>query len=288
MPKEDSFTVHLFTDLDRTLLPNGLHDADLEANTILFELCSMGHVELTYVTGRSLQLTQKAIRDYALPKPKFVITDVGAHIYADSNNAWQHDPEWHDTLANDWPDDATTELHHALSNLETLSLQEPDKQTRFKLSYYFERAQHEKIVEHVHDALATLSKDYKLVSSIDEPNDIGLLDLLPPSADKLEAIRFLIDKLGLDHEHIVFSGDSGNDLPVVTSELKSLLVRNACPKVQAQAQQRCQTDDLNETLYIAQGDFLGFNGHYGSGILEGLCHFFPHLTQEIASQRERL
>ena len=26
---------------------------------------------------------------------------------------------------------------------------------------------------------------------------------------------------------------------------------------------------------MAKGDFLGMNGHYSAGILEGLVHFFP-------------
>jgi len=30
-----------------------------------------------------------------------------------------------------------------------------------------------------------------------------------------------------------------------------------------------------ETLYLARGDFLGMNGNYAAGILEGCVHFFP-------------
>jgi hypothetical protein len=30
-----------------------------------------------------------------------------------------------------------------------------------------------------------------------------------------------------------------------------------------------------DTLYLAQGSFLGMNGNYAAGVLEGLAHFFP-------------
>jgi hypothetical protein len=32
-------------------------------------------------------------------------------------------------------------------------------------------------------------------------------------------------------------------------------------------------------LYIAQGGFLGMNGNYSAGILEGLAHYHPYTRE---------
>ena len=288
MPDITPQKVHLFTDLDRTLLPNGSHTASPNASALLFRLHELGLIELIYVTGRSLTLVEQAIKEYGLPRPEHLITDVGTHIYSMENNTWRENRPWRTRLKNDWPDDTSSALHTRLNAVSALTLQEAEKQTPFKLSYYFAPEAHAKITTAVHETLAHSQLGYKLVSSIDEPNEIGLLDLLPPSADKLEAIRFLIETLDINPDYLLYSGDSGNDLPVITSELNSLLVKNADEDVQTQALRACREKNLETALYIARGDFFGFNGHYAAGILEGLCYYFPHFKKELAAQRTYL
>jgi 3-deoxy-D-manno-octulosonate 8-phosphate phosphatase KdsC-like HAD superfamily phosphatase len=109
--------------------------------------------------------------------------------------------------------------------------------------------------------------------------DSGLLDVLPASATKRHAVEFLMERHGFDTTHTVFAGDSGNDLPVVASGmLQSVLVRNAHPDVITEALKALAGLGAAEMLYVAQGGFLGMNGNYSAGVLEGLVHFRPEVA----------
>jgi len=37
----------------------------------------------------------------------------------------------------------------------------------------------------------------------------------------------------------------------------------------------------DETLYLAQGNFMGMNGNYSAGILEGVVHYIPQTENWI-------
>ncbi len=82
-------------------------------------------------------------------------------------------------------------------------------------------------------------------------------------------------QLGFGEDAVVFAGDSGNDLPVLTSGLPSVLVGNARPEVREAAQAALREQGLEDRLYVAKGGFLGMNGYYSAGVLEGLAWFFP-------------
>jgi 3-deoxy-D-manno-octulosonate 8-phosphate phosphatase KdsC-like HAD superfamily phosphatase len=105
------------------------------------------------------------------------------------------------------------------------------------------------------------------------------LDVLPERATKLHAIQFLMRQNGFFKDETIFAGDSGNDLPVLTSGLQAVLVRNAPDEVRRAALREVQSKGLSGSLYLAQGGFLGMNGNYAAGVLEGLAHFVP-ATQE--------
>ena len=38
----------------------------------------------------------------------------------------------------------------------------------------------------------------------------------------------------------------------------------------------------SEALYLAKGGFLGMNGNYSAGILEGVAHYHPKMVELIA------
>jgi hypothetical protein len=80
---------------------------------------------------------------------------------------------------------------------------------------------------------------------------------------------------GFAPENSVFAGDSGNDLPVLSSSLRTVLVANAAEEVREEALHLSATRGTSDSLYLARGDFLGMNGNYSAGILEGVAHFLP-------------
>ncbi len=74
---------------------------------------------------------------------------------------------------------------------------------------------------------------------------------------------------------MVFGGDSGNDLTVLTSGIQAVLVKNASTRIQQTAVEiLAQKGQLNK-LYLARGQFMGMNGNYSAGLLEGIAHFLP-------------
>ena len=71
----------LATDLDGTFVPlsgNSRNQADLKT---IAEKLRQHEITLTFVTGRHLESVQRAIVEHALPKPDWIICDVGTTIY---------------------------------------------------------------------------------------------------------------------------------------------------------------------------------------------------------------
>ncbi len=92
----------LCTDLDRTLLPNGEPPEHPDARSLFGKLCAHPEVTLTYVSGRHLRLVEEAINEYAIPRPDYVISDVGTKIYQADLDDWQELSSWQQQIAGDW------------------------------------------------------------------------------------------------------------------------------------------------------------------------------------------
>jgi hypothetical protein len=73
----------------------------------------------------------------------------------------------------------------------------------------------------------------------------------------------------------MFAGDSGNDLDALTCGIPAVLVKNADDAVRREALTQMTSVPYSDRFYMARGDFLGMNGNYSAGVLEGLAHFFP-------------
>ena len=122
-----------------------------------------------------------------------------------------------------------------------------------------------------------------LVWSVDDIEHIGLLDLLPASATKVHAVEFLMKERGFNKERVIYAGDSGNDLPVLTSSINAILVANAREDVRNEALAMAQQQHNEGTLYLACGG-LGMNGNYSAGILEGVLHYLPDAEALMATR----
>lgn len=274
--------VLLCCDLDRTLLPNGVQPESPLARPLLRKLAECSELTLAYVSGRHKALLKDAIEEYHIPVPDYAIGDVGTTIYKIADDQWQPSETWQQEIAPDWHGKTQTELATLFQDLSELSLQEVEKQNRFKLSYYtlVDIDQHQ-LIDVMQTRLHEQGVNASLIWSIDEAKHCGLLDVLPKDATKLHAIRFLAGQLDIPETNIVFAGDSGNDMAALTSGLKAILVRNATAEIKAEAQKHINAAGFSECLYFAEGDFMGMNGNYSSGVLEGLVHFFPEFNARL-------
>lgn len=266
----------LCTDLDRTLLPNGPQPESSGARDRFNQLVVHPGVTLVYVTGRDRHLVEAALAEYQLPQPAYVIADVGSTIYQTQQGNWQYWHKWEQEISTDWMGKSHDDMHALFSQLPLLKMQEDSKQNKYKLSYYVAlEADHEALMSEMHSILVSQQIRASLIWSVDELAATGLLDVLPASASKRHAIEFLMQDLGFDLANTIFAGDSGNDLAVLSSPIRSVLVANASSEVRNQAKQMVLNMGQCDALYFAQGGFLGMNGNYSAGILEGVAHYMP-------------
>lgn len=265
----------LCTDLDRTLLPNGSELESEQARKKFDQLIRHPQVALVYVTGRHQKLVEQAIEEYQLPQADYVIADVGSTIYEITGRDWRYLGAWEKLIDSDWQGKSANELHDFFGDICDIQLQEKSKQNTHKLSYYVSlNFNYQKIMSSMKKILKQQSIAANLIWSIDKEANTGLLDVLPASAGKRQAIEFLMQQQGFDYAETVFSGDSGNDICVMSSPIQSVLVANA-DDVRSEAIKQAQANHQDETLYLAQGNFMGMNGNYCAGILEGVVHYIP-------------
>ncbi len=277
----------LCTDLDRTVLPNGPWEESPEARPRLHRVAASPEVTLAYVSGRDQHLLRAAIEQFEIPVPDYAIGDVGTTIYEIHDGKWHPWQDWSDAIRPDWREMGHDGLAQLFDDLAELRLQEPEKQNRFKLSYYA-RADVDRsaLFTEMERRLQDRHIQANLTWSIDELTQEGLLDVLPASANKVHAIRFLMERKGFPETRTVFAGDSGNDLPALTSGLQAVLVRNGREDVRQEALREVTAKGIEERLYIARGGFLGMNGNYSAGVLEGLAHFLPQTQAWMTSDED--
>jgi len=270
----------LCTDLDRTLIPNGPQPESRLARKIFNDFTSLSEITLVYVTGRNKSLIQQAIKSYKLPTPDFVIADVGSTIYQIVNNDWIHLEKWGSEISSDWNNKSHQDLQDMLHQFNDIRIQEYNKQNTHKLSYYVPlHVDHEVLLDEINSYLINNGVNASIIWSIDTTANLGLLDILPASANKKHAIEFLMKQFNFDITETIFAGDSGNDIAVINSAINSILVANAEKDIIKIAIDHANENNQSNSLYIAKGDFLGMNGNYTAGVLEGIVHYIPDVRK---------
>lgn len=266
----------LCTDLDRTLMPNGAAPESPGARRRFAAVAARPGVRLVFVTGRDQTLVEQAIAEYELPRPQFVIGDVGSSIFELQAGKWLRWSQWDAELSRCWKSATDQSLQDLLRDIRDITPQEPAKQGRFKSSYYAApETDVDALTRSILRRLDAQGLRSRVVWSLDDNAGIGLVDVLPEPASKLGAIRYLIAQLDQPASATLFAGDSGNDLSVLCSEIPAVLVANATDAVRTLAVDECRRTHTEAFFYRARGGLLGMNGNYSAGILEGLVHFHP-------------
>lgn len=265
----------LCCDLDRTLIPNGDQKESAEARPLFSRIARRDRLVLAYVTGRNKEQILEAVKAYDLPIPDYAVGDVGATIYQPGKN-WHNLSEWSQYVQKSWHHSGWKDIKESLNTLTFLLLQEPEHQHLHKLSYYTDpdidtNSLEEEILRH----LAPSGIKSNVIFSQDEQKGVALVDILPQNASKCHAIEFLRHREKLSAGQVMFAGDSGNDMDALTGGFQAVLVKNASDAVRRVAQSRMASQPDPDRLFFARGDFLGMNGNYSAGVLEGLAHFFP-------------
>ena len=288
-PEPELKKILLCSDLDRTIIPNGYQEESAHARPVFRQLAEHASIHLAYVSGRGKQLIIDAIEEYYLPPPDYVIGDVGTTLYHISNGNWILSDEWSHEIGQDWKGLNWEVLAKYLEDMDDIRLQELEKQSQYKLSFYTDpKVDHRYLKKYFRAVLAQKGVHTNIIWSVDEVSSNGLLDIIPARANKLHAIKFLMRQEQFPEDKTVFAGDSGNDLDVLTSGLQAILVKNAMDEVRKEAVKMLSDKHMRHRLYLPKGNFWDMNGNYAAGIIEGLVHFMPETAELIATAVEKI
>ncbi|MGW2250162.1 HAD-IIB family hydrolase [Kitasatospora sp. NPDC001660] len=183
----------LVTDLDGTLL-GGTRE---ERRRLRDALARHPEVTLVFATGRGLSSVRDVLRDPLVPRPRWIIADVGATV-ADGTDFSPVDP-LQEQLRAGWPGPAR--IRAALRRFPGLTYQFGVVQEG-RCSYHVPP---ERLTREVTDAVRALGCGWEYSAG-------RYFDVLPSGASKGNALRALAGKLGWTPQHILVAGDSLNDL----------------------------------------------------------------------------
>ena len=207
-PERSTHRLVLATDLDGTFLGGseaqrlGLYRW-LEANR--------DRVTLIFVTGRDLPFILALVADGTVPRPDYVIGDVGTTIAG--GGRIEPIPTLEAHIAAAW-NDAGARVQHMLADEPGLRLQ--DTPFRYRVSYFYDPA-----VLAV-DAMARVrAAGFDCIVSADT-----YFDVLPRGISKGPTLLRLIEHLELPAADVLVAGDTLNDLSLFETGLDGVAVGN--------------------------------------------------------------
>ncbi len=231
----------LATDLDGTFL-----EGDVQTKQLLYSKLSMlrEQVLLIYTTGRPVDTVKRFCHQGYLPFPHFVLGDHGTHIVEGTNfSSVKH---LQDSIVSTWNNGNQT-LKELLRHEQGIQLQPIDPP--YRVAYYYDPHRLEsQTLEKIHQA------GFDFILSCDQ-----YLDILPAGVNKGSSLLKLLAYLNVNHENVVTSGDSLNDLSLFQTGLKGIAVGNSEPKL---------IEKVKQLTNVYQSNLPGL-----LGIIDGLQHY---------------
>ncbi len=249
--------------MDGTLLPNTARkppEGCLKRTQTLLKNLLQADCPVAYISGRHLSLARVGQQEFGLPEPTYWVCNVGTEIY---NRKGIQDVQWQGFLG---PVFDRKAMCRALEDIRALTLQEEEKQGPHKLSFYTQGKADKNLPGLVLERMRILRSDLRLVDSVEEASNRGLLDILPANSGKSAALHYLAERLDFSQSRVFFAGDSGNDRDALLSGVCGTLVGNAPAEVRSDLQKKLSSGNIMNTIHFSRAC-------YGDGIIEGLRHF---------------
>lgn len=255
----------LATDLDGTLIPLPGNEANVKDLLEIARARSKGKLPLVFATGRHLESVEEAIVEFNLPQPDWIVCDVGSRIVDCRSGTRTDFVAYSEHLLELAGGLSRTEVESALSGIEGLSLQVPEHQTDFKVSFECAAGQLDAILEQVEARTAGLP--YSCMGSLDPFLNCGLIDVMPGRVNKAYALLWLATHADFKPDEVVYSGDSGNDLAALASGFRAIIVANASKGLVGKvAALQSERGISAERCFQARDEAT-------SGVLEGCLHY---------------
>jgi sucrose-6F-phosphate phosphohydrolase len=256
----------LATDLDGTFIPLPGNGNNLAALETFRQARATTDFSLVFATGRHLESVLEAMRQFDLPRPDWIVCDVGTSIHRRQDDSFALFKPFEAHLAETTHGIDRSAVESLLADLDGLALQSPERQQRFKISYESTDADAEPLADAINQRLQNAGFPYACLSSLDPFHGTGLLDVLPAGASKAAALLWLSTHADFSPDEVVFSGDSGNDLAALVSGFRAILVANAAPELAERARRELAARGLADRLFLATLPAT-------SGVLQGCRHF---------------
>ncbi|MFC7336667.1 HAD-IIB family hydrolase [Haloferula chungangensis] len=233
------------SDIDGTVL--GAPEAVTEFRRI-WDGMSGDRPLLIYSTGRLLEDAKRVIREGGLPMPEYFIGGVGTMVEEVKDGKVLK--EYSHVLDQNWDRRKVDELVRGIEGIEA---QADEQQHEWKSSWFWHDAAEEDL-----DRLRSTLKEAGLEAQVIYSSARDL-DVLPVTANKGNALRWICQRLGISLDEAVVCGDTGNDASMfLVPGVRGIAVGNAEP----------------ELLEAVRGtDAHLAKGKCAAGVIEGLKAF---------------
>ncbi|MEZ4585952.1 MAG: glucosylglycerol-phosphate synthase [Gemmatimonadales bacterium] len=228
----------LATDLDGTFLGGRRNDRLALYSTIR----GATDIRLAFVTGRGVESILPLLNDPLIPRPEFLIADVGATVL--TGDSLQPVQPLQLEIDRRWVGEAV--IRDRLSTLSGVTMQQVPQERR--CSFFVEDPA---VIEAVRERLADLDCDVLHSAG-------RYLDVLPAGVSKGSSLLRLLEVIEQDPAEVLVAGDTLNDLSLFETGLRGVVVGNSEPALVSAVADR-------EAVLVAGGDGA-------RGIMEGAAH----------------
>lgn len=197
--------ITIATDLDGTFL-----ETENKSNDPLYKMIFkyQNQINLIYVTGRGLQSVKPLLSDPELPKPDYIIADVGATFYDVKKGSIIETLQKKIDIT--WP--GSDYFENLLASVKNLKKQDVPQERR--CSYIFNDKTD---FNHISKILSTEN-----CSTLFSANQY--FDILPKNVNKGASLLNLLQFFNIETENTLVAGDTLNDLSLFQTGLKGVVV----------------------------------------------------------------
>lgn len=231
----------LATDLDGTFL-----GGSMKSRLRLYRLIKQfSDIQLVFVTGRGLESVIPLLNDPLIPKPNYIIADVGATV-VDGLTLETIEPI-QGNIESRWP--SPYAIRSSVLEKTDVVYQEVPQQRR--CSFYYDT---DTDLSHIYGIAESFDCD--VITSVNK-----YLDILPKDVNKGSTLKALVEHLDINEENVLVAGDTLNDLSLYDTEYKGVVVGEAESAL-------LEHTAMYKNVYQAIEPGAG-------GIIESMAHFKP-------------
>ena len=194
----------LATDLDGTFLAGS--DEDRQR---LYQLINRHpQIQLAFVTGRGLESVLPLLSDPILPRPDYIVCDVGATVV--DGHTLQPVQPLQSQIDQRWPGESAIAM--ALADVPDIQRQEFPQERR--CSYFCRETA---VTDTLRKRVEALGCDLLFSNGV-------YLDVLPKDVNKGNTLKGLVETLGIPPGSVLTAGDTLNDLSMLNCGFKAVAV----------------------------------------------------------------